>query len=310
MPADRFARHTWVSPGLDVDRLLRARRAQGTRVSVVLPARNEAATIGGVLDACRAWEGRLVDEVVVLDGASEDDTAAIAEARGARVYRDGEILPHWGPSLGKGDALWRSLTVTSGDLVVWLDADVVEPGHHYLPGLLAPLLLDDRVQLVKGFYDRPLTVEGALLDHGGGRVTELLARPLLNLFWPELGWLVQPLAGEYAGRRQLLESLPFATGYGVELAMLVDTLRLVGVDAIAQVDLVRRVHRNQDLQALSTMAYGILQVVARRLEAEGRLRELGTVPQYVQFTRTGAGVRPAARTVSFPERPPIRALHG
>ena len=288
--------------------LVGRRRELDVTVSVVLPALNEAATIGGVVDAVMGVAGDLVDEVVVLDGGSDDGTAELAAAKGARVHLDVGVAPELGPALGKGDALWRSLAITSGDLVVFVDTDIRNPDPRFVTGLLGPLLVDPGIALVKGFYERPVELGGTLHPTGGGRVTELLARPLLNLLWPELAGLVQPLSGEYAGRRDLLEAIPFVTGYGVEVGMLIDTLLLRGADAIAQVDLHTRIHRNQSLDALSRMAFGIATVVLRRADEAGRL-SMGALPTaYQQFVRDDTDtVQPLPpRHLEVIERPPMR----
>jgi glucosyl-3-phosphoglycerate synthase len=300
---------TWVARNLSLDELAARKAELGHTVSVVLPARNEADTIEGVVRACQELAGTLVDEVVVIDGGSDDATPALAAEAGAVVHSDTLIMPEYGPGLGKGDALWRGLSVTKGDIVVYVDTDIRNPHPRFVYGLLGPLLADPTLQLVKAFYDRPVEMGKILHPSGGGRVTELLARPLLNLFWPELAALVQPLSGEYAGRRELLECLPFFTGYGVELGMLVDTLRLAGAQAIGQVDLEERIHRNQDLEALSRMAFGIAQVAARRLTAEGRLGQGAELPQaYAQFTRSEEGVAQVTHQIEVVERPPMRSL--
>ena len=246
-----------------------------------------------------------------MDSASTDDTARVAAAAGARVHSADMLLPHYGPCLGKGDALWRSLTATGGDIVVFLDTDITNPDVRFVTGLLGPLLTADAVHLVKAFYERPVKLERVEYVTGGGRVTELGARPLINMFWPELAGLVQPLSGEYAARRPLLESLPFFTGYGVELGILIDTVAQAGPDAIAQVDLARRVHRNQDLPALSRMAFGILQVAVQRLAAQGRVEAPAWLSEglpYLQFERRGDDAQPCEEHVAVVERPPLRSL--
>lgn len=306
-----FHRRTTRAADYDIRDLAACKAALGTSISVVLPTRNEAATVGPVVEAVCALADVLVDEVVVVDSASEDATVEIAVAAGARVHQADQLLPHYGPCLGKGDALWRGLTATGGDIVVFLDTDVTNPDVSFVAGLVGPLLSEPAVQLVKAFYDRPVKLDRVQYDSGGGRVTELAARPLINLFWPELAGLVQPLAGEYAGRRHLLEQLPFFTGYGVELGLLIDTLRIAGADAIAQVDLYRRVHRNQDLPALSRMSFGILQVALQRLAEEGRAvlpAGFDDGPDYVQFERQGDDVRADVAAVRLVERPPHVSL--
>lgn len=309
-PAQRwFDRRTFHSAAVDLETLIARKRAAGLAVSVVLPAYNEAETIGGVVAAAAELGGALVDEIVVIDGGSTDETATRAVAAGARVHHDSQLLPDYGPGLGKGDALWRSLTVTSGDLVAFCDADIRNPDPRFFERLLAPLIDDESVQLVKGFYERPVEIDEVLHATGGGRVTELLARPLLNLFWPPLAGIVQPLSGEYAGRRSLLEALPFFTGYGVDFGLLIDTLSHVGVDVIAQTDMVERVHRNQPLEALSRMAFAILQVAMRRLRDDGRGAGIGALPdEYVQFLRREETLVAETHTVTVVERPPIRSL--
>lgn len=311
-PRDWFRERTFTREHFDVADLARRKQAAGVAVSVVLPARNEASTIGAMVAAVTSLNGTLVDEVVVVDGGSTDGTPQIAVRAGARVHDDGDLLPEYGPTRGKGDALWRSLSVTDGDIVAFVDADIRNPDPRFVWGLLGPLLTEPSVQLVKGFYDRPSVTGGVVDPAGGGRVTELLARPLLNLFWPELAGLVQPLAGEYAGRRELLETVPFFTGYGVELGLLVDTLARAGRYAIAQVDLGERVHRNQPLTDLSVMAYGIAHVALRRLRDEGRATLVDKLPlDYVQFGRAGDGsVSEQRRVVEILERPPLRSLPG
>lgn len=211
---DWFTRRTYHADDFDVAALAARKAALGVTVSVVLPAHNEEATVAGGVRAARQMHGTLVDQIVVIDDRSSDATARCAAAAGAEVHASSTLVPSFGPSLGKGDVLWRSLTVASGDIVVFVDADIRNPHPRFIWALIAPLLADPRIQLVKAFYDRPLAAGGVMHSAGGGRVTELLARPLLNLFWPALAQVVQPLSGEYAARRGLLEALPFFTGYG------------------------------------------------------------------------------------------------
>jgi glucosyl-3-phosphoglycerate synthase len=309
-PTSWFQERTYQTEDFDLHDLQCRKDEAELTVSVVIPALDEASTISGVVEACAKLGDTLVDELVVIDGGSQDNTAELAATAGARVHSGDQILTEHSDPGGKGDSLWRSLTVTSGDIVVFVDADIRNPDPRFVWGLLGPLLINADVQLVKAFYERPVQLGEKLHPTGGGRVTELLARPLINAFWPELAGLIQPLSGEYAGRRTLLEQLPFFTGYGVELGMLIDTLQLRGAGAIAQVDLYERVHRNQDLAALSRMATGILQVALQRLEEEGRLGDLpARLSSYVQFERGDDDrVRPRQVEIDVLERPPIAGM--
>ncbi len=265
----------------DPDRLAEIKRGIGSRVSVVIPALDEQATVGEVVERLVTTLQRtcgLVDEVLVVDADSDDATGAVAAAAGARVVRQSEVLAHQGSHRGKGEAMWKGLAACTGDLVVFVDADIVDFDERFVTALLEPLLLESSVALVKAAYDRPLRTGDHLAPTGGGRVTELLARPLLASLWPELGWLAQPLAGECAARRSLLEGLPFVRGYGVELGLLVDVAAAHGPEAIREVDLGRREHVHQSLEALGRMAAEILQVALHRAERQGRLtleHELG-----------------------------------
>jgi glucosyl-3-phosphoglycerate synthase len=300
---------------VDVEALLRAKRRGGHRVSVVLPARDEAATVGSLVAGLHEqWVRRvpLVDELLVMDSDSTDDTADVARAAGADVVATADVLPAHGSRPGKGEALWKSLAATTGDLVVFLDADLLGDVVHFVPGLLGPLLSDPQTAYVKGCYTRPLVVAGEEQPAGGGRVTELTARPLLNALWPELAGFVQPLGGEYAARRSLLERLPFPTGYGVETAMLIDTLALVGLEGMAQVDVGVRLHHHQDDAGLGRMASEIMQVAWERLHREGRILpgEDASEPNTLmtQFHREEAGFAPRSTDVTVVERPPIGSL--
>lgn len=271
MPADRRYAFTVRRPMIrtfhhaefDPVALAEHKRRHGTRVSVCLPARDEAGTVGGIVADVRRGlvdEIGLVDELLVLDDHSTDDTAAVAAAAGARVVQVDDVLPDQGPGAGKGEALWKSVAAATGDLVVWCDADITDFGTRFVVGLVGPLLLRPDIDFVKGFYDRP--VDGSA--HGGGRVTELMARPVIATMFPHLASVVQPLSGEYAGRRSLLERLPFVEGYGVDLGLLVDVAELRGTEAIAQVDLGTRRHRNRPLDELGPQALAVLQTALRR----------------------------------------------
>jgi glucosyl-3-phosphoglycerate synthase len=277
------------------------RAAKGaTTTSVVLPALNEAHTVGPIVERIRRALPDLVDELVVMDSGSTDNTIGVAKAAGATVVRREDVLPELAPRDGKGEVLWRSLAATTGDVIVFVDSDLRDFSTTFVTGLLGPLLTDESVQFVKATYDRPLHTGETELPAGGGRVTELVARPLLALHWPELTGFVQPLGGEYAARRGLLERLPFACGYGVEFGLLVDTYREVGLDAMAQVDLARRKHRNQDLHKLGRMAVEILQVAQARLG-----RPVEPPVNLTQFARDGAGYRVVDTDMTELERPPI-----
>jgi glucosyl-3-phosphoglycerate synthase len=311
-----FERRTWDASALadvDLDVLLRRKQASAERVSVVLPARNEAATVGEIVRTTSRdlVAPGLVDEVLVVDSHSVDETAAVARAAGATVVRQGDVLPEAGDRKGKGEAMWKALAVARGDLVVFLDADLEEFDSRCVSRLLAPLLFDPDVHLVKAMYERPLPAGAGFLPSGGGRVTELVARPLINAFWPELAGLAQPLAGEYAARRRTLERVPFVSGYGVELGLLVDLLDLVGLEAIAQVDLGRRLHRHQSDEALGRMAMEIQLTAHRRLERQGRI--VSAEPpsaRLTQFRRGRTAFDPHEVDIDTAERPPLAELVG
>ena len=289
-------------------KLRAARERAGVTISVCLPARNEAATIGPIVRVLRRGlveRSRLVDEIVVMDGGSDDDTVKLAEAEGAAVYREQDVLPELGCLTGKGEGLWKSLYVCGGDLVCWIDADIRNIHPRFVYGLLGPLLEDPGIAYVKAFYERPLQDRRTLRATGGGRVTELVARPLLNLFWPELAGFVQPLSGEYAGRREVLEQVPMFSGYGVELGLLIDVARHSGVNAMAQVDLERRVHRNQDVQALSRMSFGVIQAALGHLVEEGKVAPGSWSTTLFQFANRLREYNVEPREITIEKRPPI-----
>ena len=273
----------------------------GPRVSVCLPAREEAATIGQIVTALVGLrELGVIDEVVVVDADSEDATAALARDAGADVHGQATLVPGLGPVLGKGDAMWRALTVLRGDIVCFLDGDSEAFGAHFATGLIAPMLRDPRLHFVKGSYRRPFRAGGVELAEGGGRVNDLVARPLLNRFYPELAAVRQPLAGEFAARRELLERLPFFTGYSVEIGLLIDSYQQVGLAGLAQVDLGVRHNRHQSLHDLGPMAAAVLGALCRRLQEDGRLHDSGID----RFLAVGdEGMEP--RDLSSVERPPV-----
>ncbi|MET9549581.1 MULTISPECIES: glucosyl-3-phosphoglycerate synthase [unclassified Streptomyces] len=298
-------RRSWSVADRPLDRLVAAKRASGATVSVVLPALDEQETVGAIVTEIRRAlmeRAPLVDELVVIDSGSSDRTAEVARKAGAKVVHRDEILPRVAPLPGKGEVLWRSLLVTGGDIVAFVDADLREFSADFVSGIVGPLLTDPDVAFVKAMYDRPLGEAAGQ----GGRVTELMARPLLNMHWPQLAGFVQPLGGEYAARRSLLERLPFPVGYGVELGLLVDALHTVGLDALAQVDVGVRKHRHQDGQALGRMAAAIYRTAQVRL-ARGHLVR----PELTQFERDeegGQGFVPRTHAVDTEERPPMTGI--
>jgi glucosyl-3-phosphoglycerate synthase len=308
-----FGKRTHHYSQFEPAKLRAAKERLGLTVSVCLPTRDEAATVGAIVKALRKSlleRSRLIDEIVVMDAGSVDDTVVIALAEGARVFREQDVLPEVGPGSGKGEALWKSLHACQGDVICWIDADISNFLPRFVHGLLGPLLMDPEVLYVKAFYERPIRERNVLRPTGGGRVTELVARPLLNLLWPQLAGIVQPLAGEYAGRRVALEQVPFSSGYGVELGLLVDLAERFGMDAIAQVDLERRVHRNQDVQALGRMSFGILQAVFQRLVEEGRAAPGTYGTTLVQFSNQLREYHMEPREIVTTRRPPIVTVDG
>ena len=300
-PGDTWlAGHSWHRPTWTLAELEAAKR--GRTISVVLPALNEAETVGSVIDTITPMLGGLVDELIVLDSGSTDATATRAQAAGARVVTREEALPDVAPRPGKGEALWRSLAATTGDFIVFIDSDLIDPDPMFVPRLVGPLLTADGIHLVRGFYRRPLKVGDAEDANGGGRVTELVARPLLAALRPELGYVLQPLGGEYAGTRELLASVPFASGYGVEIGILIDTYDRFGLGAIAQVNLGVRTHRNRPLSELGPMSR---QIIATLLTRCG-ITDSGV--GLTQFIPDGDGYLTRASTVSLDDRPPMDTL--
>jgi glucosyl-3-phosphoglycerate synthase len=288
-----FAENTYHADEFgDLDYLLNLKKEQNLTVSLALPALNEQETVGNVIQTVKGalMDAKpLLDEIVLMDSDSTDQTRDIAESLGIPVYIHQHTLPEYGARLGKGEALWKSLYVTQGDILVWVDTDIVNIHPRFVYGLLGPLLVNPSIQFVKGFYRRPLRVGEKMQAGGGGRVTELTARPLLNLFYPELSGVVQPLSGEYGGRRSALEQLTFYSGYGVETGLLIDVFEKFGLSAIAQVDLRERIHHNQPLESLSKMSFAIIQVVIRKLEQRYGMGILEDVNRSMKLIRYEPG---------------------
>ena len=293
----------------DLGRLVARKERLGTTVSLVLPALNEETTIGNIVArALRDLVRRrpLVDEILVIDSGSTDRTREVAAAEGAHVVVHSEILPRYGAFVGKGEALWKSLYEARGDIIAWCDTDVRNWHPRFVYGPVGALLEHPRLQYVKGYYQRPIVESGVLREGGGGRVTELVARPLINLFYPQLSGVIQPLSGEYAGRRSLLEALPFFTGYAVEIGHLIDIVEKGGLAALGQVDLERRVHRNQELEGLSRMSFTILQAVMKRVEESHRTRLFAELGSTMKLPRSLRG-RLSLEVIELAdqERPPM-----
>jgi nucleotide-binding universal stress UspA family protein len=310
-----FAENTFhASEFRDIGRLVELKEKRGLTVSLGLPALNEEKTIGLVIKRIKGSlmdRMPLIDQMVVIDSDSTDRTREIAAELGVEVVRHSQVLREVGSHVGKGEALWKSLHVLDGDIVAWVDTDISNIQPRFVFGLIGPLLREPRIQYVKGFYQRPIRQGDRLVPEGGGRVTELMARPLINLFFPELSGIIQPLSGEYAGRRELLESVPFFSGYSVEIGLLIDILEGAGLSAIGQVDLERRIHRNQPLGNLSQMAYVILQGGIRKLEERHRielLTEVGRSMKVIGHDRSHFSLE--VREVGDEMRPPMRTIPG
>ncbi|MVU81874.1 glucosyl-3-phosphoglycerate synthase [Nocardia sp. ET3-3] len=300
MKTDWVTTNTFDRPEWTIDELI---AAKGDRtVSVVLPALNEQDTVAAVVASIRPLLGTLVDELVVLDSGSTDATAARAQAAGARVVSREQAVPELDPVPGKGECLWRSLAVTTGDIIAFVDSDLIDPDPSFVPKLLGPLLTVDGMHLVKAYYRRPLRTGEAVEHHGGGRVTELVARPLLAALRPELSNVLQPLGGEYAGTRELLTAVPFAPGYGVEIGLLLDTYDMLGLPSIGQVNLGVRQHRNRPLADLGVMSRQILGTVLGR----SGIQDSGAA--LTQFPMVAGEFIAHATEVSLADRPPMNTL--
>lgn len=296
----------------DINKLVELKQKRGCTISLGLPALNEAETVGKIIGTFKESlqdEAPLLDEIVLIDSGSTDDTVRIAQDIGIPVYVHQQILPGYGSYRGKGEALWKSLYVLNGDIIVWIDTDIKNIHAGFVSGILGPLLKEPAIQYVKGFYRRPLKVEGKIYAEGGGRVTELTARPFLNLFFPELSGIIQPLAGEYGGFRAALERLPFFTGYGVETGLLIDLFHHFGLRAIAQVDLEERIHRNQSLSDLSQMSFAIMQVFMERLQEKNVVRlleEMNPSMKLIKHRRKTYALE--VKEIRDHERPPMISI--
>jgi glucosyl-3-phosphoglycerate synthase len=311
MPDSWLRRHTFhYAQFRDLARLVAVKEEKGMTVSICLPTLNEEKTIAKELIILRSelmTRFPLVDEIVVVDSGSTDRTGEVARAFGAAFYRADEILPDLEKRRGKGENLWKALYITRGDIICYLDADIKNIHHRFAYGLIGPLILHDGIKYAKAFYDRPLAVgKNAVRPTGGGRVTELVIRPLFALFFPELTQILQPLSGEYAACRQLLEQIPFPIGYGIETSMILDIWQRWGLEVMCQVDLEKRVHRNQETKALGKMAFVIMQTFFRRLSRMDHLRLQGEMHhQMIQYRLVGDDYQADRFTYGGHERPPM-----
>jgi len=284
-----FAENTFSTKEFEnLERLYQRKLAQGLTISLALPTLNEEETVGKVIRTIKQTlmdDIPLLDEMILVDSNSTDHTREIARSYNIPVYIHQDILPQYGERHGKGEALWKSLYVTHGDIVIWIDTDITNIQPHFVYGLIGPLLHQPKLKFIKGFYLRPIRVGDTTHARGGGRVTELAARPLLNLFYPALSGFIQPLSGEYGGRREVLERLPFSCGYGVEIGLLIDILDRYGLESLGQVNLIKRLHRNQPLSSLSKMSFSIIQTVIRKLDRRDGLQLLQDVNRAMKLIR-------------------------
>jgi glucosyl-3-phosphoglycerate synthase len=296
----------------DRRRLVEEKERQGLTISLCLPAYNEEKTIGKEIVIFKSElhdRYPLVDEIAVVDSGSTDRTREIAASFGAEVFRAEDYLPQYGTRRGKGENLWKALYLLRGDILVFVDSDIANAHPRFVYGLVGPLIQNPEIQYVKAFYDRPLASSQGLRPTGGGRVTEILIRPLFSLFYPELTGIIQPLSGEYAGRRSILEQIPFPVGYGVETAMLIDIFGKLGLRGLAQTDLDVRVHRNQDTAALGRMAFGLLRTFLTRLTRDQKAELAETLPTLMrQFVVTDGTYDHVVHEIEEVERPPMRDI--
>lgn len=296
----------------DILKLVEAKEKKGLKISLCIPTLNEEKTIGKEIVIFKSElmdRYPLIDEFAVIDSGSKDRTQEVAAAYGADVYYSGDILPSQGFKRGKGENLWKAIYQLSGDIIVYVDADIKNIHPRFVTGLVGPLIHHDSIHYVKAFYDRPLAFSQGIRPSGGGRVTEILVRPLFSLFFPELTALIQPLSGEYAVRREVLEQIPFPIGYGVETSHILDVYTKYGLGAFGQTDLDQRVHRNQTTLDLGKMSFGILQSFLRRIESFGLVEKLPEMSNiFRQFQAEGNRYEQVLKEIIEEERPPMISI--
>ncbi len=296
----------------ELEKLIDLKNKNNTTISLGLPTLNEADTIATEILVLRdelVDNYPLLDEIAVIDSGSTDDTCKIANDHGAIVYQASECLPEAGPHRGKGESLWKSIYLLNGDIIIWIDADIKNIHPKFVYGLVGPLLTDPTIGYVKAFYDRPISAGSRMRPTGGGRVSEIMMRPIMNLFFPELNGFIQPLSGEYAGRRSMLETLQFDIGYGVEICLLIDILEKFGLDSMAQVDLDKRVHKNKQMPALTQMSFGILHAFFEKLEELGKIKITDELNHSMQiFKRKGHDYLPNLFEYNSAKRPPMQDI--
>ncbi|MGD8282599.1 MAG: glucosyl-3-phosphoglycerate synthase [Desulfobacterales bacterium] len=294
----------------DLNQLVDVKQQRNVTISLCLPTLNEEKTIAKEIIIMKSelmTRYPLIDELVVIDSGSTDNTAEIAKSFGADVHDANDILPRLEKFKGKGENLWKALYITRGDIIIYLDADIKNIHHRFAYGLIGPLLLHDHIKYAKAFYDRPISIgKNKIRPTGGGRVTELVIRPLFSLFFPELTQIIQPLSGEYAGFREIFEKIPFPIGYGIETSMILDIYERWGLDVIAQVDLDRRIHRNQDTKALGRMSFAILKTFINRQKRLGLIQLKNQFfDEIIQYNLVDSQYKPDVMKIVGHERPPI-----
>jgi glucosyl-3-phosphoglycerate synthase len=294
----------------DIEKLVELKKKQKQTISLVIPTLNEEATVGKIISVLKRTlmkKHKLIDEIVVIDSGSTDNTEKVVKEQGVAFYKASNILKKYGNYRGKGENLWKALYLTKGSIICWVDADIKNIHPRFVYGLVGPLLMHKNLKYIKPFYKRPIKVGDRLEPLGGGRVTELLIRPLFNMYIPSLAYFIQPLSGEGAARRSALERIPYFTGYGVETAMLIDMMKKYGLASMAQVDLLKRVHRNRSLAQLSKMAFAILKVFAKRANTLGKLIHVGEIKDVYRIIKAGGNGHYSINklVIGDKQRPPI-----